>query len=74
MTPETRTSEPAGGDGLLIAIAAALVLVVTVEAAFVAIGGWAPTIATLVLVIVAAGGVIAALLHTMDGDVSLTGH
>jgi hypothetical protein len=31
-------------------------------------------IATLVLVILAAGGVIAALLHTMDNDPQLAGH
>jgi hypothetical protein len=68
MIPETHTSEPAGGDGLLLAIAAALVLTVTVEAAFVAIGGWALMIATFVLVILAALGVIGALVHTMNND------
>jgi hypothetical protein len=50
------------------------VLVVTVEAAFVVIGGWALMIATFVLVLVAAGAVIGALMHTMNDDSSLAGH
>jgi hypothetical protein len=74
MNPEIHTPRPAGGDGLLLAIATALVLVVTVEAAFVVIGGWALMIATFVLVLVAAGAVIGALMHTMNDDSSLAGH
>jgi hypothetical protein len=68
MTTEPRTTEPAGGDGLLFIIAAAIVLVVGVESLFIAYNSWWLMGAVLVLVVVAAIGVCGALVRLIDDD------
>jgi len=71
MTPKTRTSEPAGGDELMMVIAVAVILVVAAEAAFVAYASWLLLPFTLLGVILAAVGVIFALLRTIDSDTAI---
>jgi len=68
ITETPTTHEPVGGDGLLLAIALAVVLVVTAEAAFVAVGGYLAMVATIVLALAATVAVILALLRTIDAD------
>ena len=63
--PRTRT-EPAGGDGLLFLIAAAVVAVVTIEALFIAFSSYWLMSLVLLVVILAAVGVSAALVRLMD--------
>ncbi len=66
MTPEPRTYEPAGGDGLLFIIATAVVVVVASEAAFIAFASWWLMIGVLFGAIVATVGVSTALLRLMS--------
>ena len=61
-------NEPAGGDGLLLFIALAVIVVVAAEAAFVAVGGMLVMIGCVVLGLVAALAVIGAVIHTIDVD------
>ena len=61
-------NEPAGGDGLLLFIALAVIVVVGAEAAFVAVGGMLVMIGCVVLGLLAAVAVIAAVIHTIDAD------
>jgi hypothetical protein len=68
MTTQPRTNEPAGGDGLLLIIAATIVTVVTVEALFIAFTSWWLMGCVLVLVIAAAIGVCSALVRLIDED------
>jgi hypothetical protein len=69
MTDETsRPSEPAGGDGLLFIIAAAVIVVVIGEAAFVAFPRqWMLPLAILGALIITVG-VIYAAMRTIDND------
>ena len=69
MTDQTpRPSEPAGGDGLLLIISAAVVFVVIGEAAFVAFPSlWLLPLAILGALIVTAG-VIYAAMRTIEND------
>jgi hypothetical protein len=69
MTENTsRPSEPAGGDGLLLIIAAAVVFVVIGEAAFVAYPSlWLMPLAILGALIVT-GLVIYAAMRTIEND------
>jgi hypothetical protein len=73
MTHQTpRSSEPAGGDGLLIVIAAAIVFVVIGEAAFVAYPSlWLMPLAVLGALVVTAG-VIYAAMRTIENDTPVT--
>jgi hypothetical protein len=68
MTTETRKQEPAGGDGLLAIIAATIVVVVTVEALFLAFTSWWLMGLVLALVVAAAKGVSTALVQLIDHD------
>ena len=61
-------SEPAGGDGLLLFIALAIILVVVAEALFVAFGGMLVMVGTVVLGLLAALAVIGAVMHTINAD------
>jgi hypothetical protein len=72
MSTESRTPhEPAGGDGLMFLIAMAVVVVVAVEALFIAFAGWWFMAAALLLVICAAIGVTAALARLIEEDVPI---
>ncbi len=71
MTPDTRPSEPAGGDELMMVVAAAVILVVAGEAAFVASASWLLLPFTLLGVSLAAVVVIFALLRTIDSDTAI---
>jgi hypothetical protein len=66
MTRESRSHEPAGGDGLLFVISMAIVAVVTLEGFFIAYSGWWLMVGTLAVVIAAAAGVSAALVRLID--------
>jgi membrane protein implicated in regulation of membrane protease activity len=68
MTTEPRTTEPAGGDGLLFIISATIILVVGIESVFIAYNTWWLMGAVLVLVVVAAIGVCSALVRLIDDD------
>src|SRR4051812_49692031 len=68
MTTETRTHEPAGGDGLFFIIATAIILVVGLEALFIAFTSWWLMGLVLALAVAAAIGVCSALVRLMDDD------
>jgi hypothetical protein len=61
-------NQPVGGDGLLLFISLAVILVVIAEAAFVAVGGTLVMIGTVVLGLLAALAVIGAVIHTINVD------
>jgi phage tail tape-measure protein len=66
MTPDSRSHEPAGGDGLLFVIATAIVAVVALEGLLIAFSSWWLLGLTLAVVIAAAAGVSAALVRLID--------
>src|SRR4051812_48817278 len=66
MTTETRTHEPAGGDGLFFIIATAIILVVGLEALFIAFTSWWLMGLVLALAVAAAIGVCSALVRLVD--------
>jgi len=74
MNPKPRTYEPAGGDGLFFIISFAIIAVVAVEGLFIAFSSWWLMSAVLLLVIGAAIGVSAALVHLMDNDTAVPTH
>ena len=63
MPTETRTHEPAGGDGFLAILAAAIILVVGLEALFIAFTSWWLLGLVLALAVAAAIGVCSALVR-----------
>src|SRR3954447_18690440 len=65
MTP---TTESPGGEGMLAVIATAVIGIVTLEAAFVAVGSWWMVPCLLLGVLLATGLVIFSVLHTIDSD------
>ena len=71
MNPKPRTYEPAGGDGLFFIISFAIIAVVAVEGLFIAFSSWWLMSAVLLLVIAAAIGVSAALVHLIDNDTAV---
>ncbi len=71
MNSEPRISEPAGGDGLMLYIAASVIVVVGAEIAFIALASWWLLVLVLVGVVAATAGVVTALLRTIDHDVPL---
>ena len=71
MNPKPRTYEPAGGDGLFFIISFAIIAVVAIEGLFIAFSSWWLMSAVLLLVIGAAIGVSAALVHLMDNDTAV---
>jgi predicted lysophospholipase L1 biosynthesis ABC-type transport system permease subunit len=66
MTSQTSSPEPAGGDGLLVTIAAAVIVVVGIEALLIMYASWWLMIAVLFGVIVAAIGVTYSLARLID--------
>jgi hypothetical protein len=66
-TPIQSTPEPVG-EQLLFIIAAAVFAVVVAEAAFVAVGGMALMVATVLLALVVTGGVIYAVGRAIGPD------
>lgn len=71
MSSKPRTHESAGGDGLFFLIAAAIVGVVSIEALFIAFSSWWLMSFVLLVVIAAAIGVSASLVHLIDHDTPL---
>jgi len=71
MSPQTPKHQPSGGDGLLFTIAASVIAIVSLEAVFIAFPSWWLLSLVLVSVIIATGGVVLALLRTIDGDTRL---
>jgi hypothetical protein len=65
---EPQTHEPAGGDGLLMVIALAVVLVVIGEAAFVAFPSLVMLPVAVFGALVVTAGVLFAAMRTMDSD------
>ena len=68
MTPETRTTESAAGDGLFALIATAVIAIVVAEGVFVAFASWLVLPVMLLGVIAAALIVIYGLVRVMDND------
>ena len=68
MNDHTHTSEPAGGDGLLLTIAAAVIVVVIGEAAFVAFPSLVMLPVAVLGALVVTALVIFAAMHTIDAD------
>lgn len=66
MTTESRSHEPAGGDGLLFLIAMAVIAVVSLDVVFIAYSSWWLLGVALAVVIVAAIGVCSALVRLID--------
>ncbi len=72
MPSEPRIHEPAGGDGLLFIVATAVIVVVAAEAAFIAVASWWLMVGVLAGAIVAAVGVVVALLRLMSDGTPVT--
>ena len=68
MTTQTPTSESNAGDGLMALVAAAVIFIVALEAAFVAFASWLLLPLMLLGVIAAAFIVIFALTRVIDHD------
>jgi hypothetical protein len=68
MTPQNLPTESSTGDSLMGLVAAAVIFIVAVEAAFVFFASWLLLPLVMLGVIAAAGVVVFALARAMDDD------
>jgi hypothetical protein len=71
MTPQIRTSKSAAGDGLMALIATAVIVVVIIEAVFVAYASWLLLPVIMFTVIAAAVIVVYGIVRVIDHDTPL---